>query len=69
MVQPLDAPVADTRQQIVLLPARQKRHFSVEEALKDVADHVLAFLLVEKDASRHGVHFGIVANEQLLDFV
>ena len=67
MAQPLEAAVADTSQKIVLCCLRHQSHMSVKQACKDVANHILAFLLVVEDSASRPQHLGIVLHEQLLN--
>ena len=43
--------------------------FSLYYPLKDVADHILALLLIVEDRACHPQHLGVVLLEQLLDIM
>jgi hypothetical protein len=64
--QPLETPVSDACQQIAFLCFRHQDCLPMKQVFEDVADHILAFLLVVKDGTCHSVHLGIVLLEQPL---
>ena len=69
MAQPLETSVADTSQKIVFRCLRHQERMSMKKTCKDVADHILALLLVVEDSARHPQHLGIVLHEQLLNLL
>ena len=68
VTQPLETLISDARQQIAFFRIRQQDRLPMKQALEDIADHILALLLVVKDGARHPVHLGIMLSEQPLDY-
>ena len=68
MAQPLQALVADTRQQVALFRASLQHRLPTKQVGKDVADHILALLFVVEEGARHPQHLGIVLLKQPLNF-
>ena len=69
VAQPLKALVTDARQQIAFLCVRPQDGMPMKQVLEDVADHILAFLLIVEDGACHPEHLGIMLTEQLMDSI
>ena len=67
MAQSFETLFSDARQQVALRCAWHQDRLPMKQVLEDVADHILALLLIVEDGARHPIHFGIMLFEQLLD--
>ena len=59
--------VANTCQQVAFLSVGYQHRSPTKQSLKDVADHILAILLIVENRACHPQHLGIVLFEQPLD--
>jgi len=69
MADALQALVANARQQVAFLGVGHQHRPPTQQSLKDVADHILALLLVVEHRARYPQHLGVVLLEQPLDIV
>ena len=68
MAQSLEALVSDARQQVVLFGVGYQDRLLMKQVLEDVADDILAFLLIVEDGTCHPIHLGIMLHKQPLTF-
>ena len=68
VAQSFEALVSDARQQVTFLRVGHQDRLSIEQVFEDVADHILAFLLIVEDGACHPVHLGIMLHKQPLTF-
>ena len=69
MADTLQTLVANARQQVAFLGVWHQHRPPTEQSLKDVADHILALLLIVEDRACHPQHLGVVLLEQPLDIM
>ena len=68
VAQSFEALVSDARQQVVLLSIGYQDRLLMKQVFEDVADHILAFLLIVEDGTCHPIHLGIMLHKQPLTF-
>ena len=69
MSQSFETLFSDARQQVALRCVGHQDYLPMKQVLEDVADHILALLLIVEDGARHPIHLGIMLLEQLLDHI